>query len=404
MQLSAALGFGACIFSRCAAVFTCSCDRHFVQCHLVSTFHQCFPSQDCESSASLLQAFEAAQVIDCIFFRCDDWLAHCSPQECLFSSAFVPNATDEKPHAHDKARPFHVVIDDGLSLDSLDELAAAPVTAALLLASGPADPHADDDIMYCYAFSRIASNHLSNHMQLSQDCLTLNPKPEFAWPQVQNQGYAWARSKDGVKPDSGLVSWQIRLNKTGAPNQEEFWVGVATVSAALRSPDLRQKEMWVFGNYEAHINGKVTKNYNFARGDLVTLELERHVQVDTAGQQRPAVNTLRIRVDGKQGMEIVGLPQFSVLFPVFYLSSRCSYTLVLADDEAESVARAARADSESDRISSASVSSCENPSAAAQTSVLAEAIPAAVDSDHSSADDTPRPVVDSSALGSSAAV
>lgn len=129
------------------------------------------------------------------------------------------------------AIPIQVVVDDGLSLNP----GAAPVTSSLLSVSSPADPHADDDIIYPYAFSRIASHHLSHQMQLSQDCLTLDPKPEFAWPQIQSQGYAWARSKEGIRPNAGIVRWQVRLNKTSATNQEDFWVGVATVTATLAS-------------------------------------------------------------------------------------------------------------------------------------------------------------------------
>ena len=255
----------------------------------------------------------------------------------MFSSIFVPKTESQGPeNAHHMARPIQVVVDDGYSLNP----GAAPVTSSLLSVSGPADPHADDDIIYPYAFSRIASHHLSHQMQLSQDCLTLDPKPEFAWPQIQSQGYAWARSKEGIRPNAGIVRWQVRLNKTSATNQEDFWVGVATVTATLASPNLRQKEMWVFGNYQAHKNGNVSQNYHFARGDVVTLELERRARLKTA---EVAVNTLRIRVDGKPGMEMADLPERAVLFPVFYLSSRCSYTIIPIEED---IAPAARADAE----------------------------------------------------------
>jgi hypothetical protein len=192
-------------------------------------------------------------------------------------------------------------------------------------------------------------------MQLSEDGLTLSPKSAFAWPVVQHQSYGWARSKDGIQPDAGLVSWRVRLNRTNAVNQDDFWVGVASVTADLTSTDVRQEQMWVFGSYQSHINDKVVQNYNFARGDVVTLEMERRASEDGARD----VNTLRIRVDGKRGMELTGLPRRSVLFPVFYLSCRCSYTIVLTDEEREIFAHVAQAGAESKQVAHTGMSGAD---------------------------------------------
>jgi len=184
--------------------------------------------------------------------------------------------------------------------------AAAIAVAAAAAAAAPPAPAA------LFPFSSRAE-HKAPDVVISPDRLTVT--------RTTNPNFSWARSERGVGAGCGVVRWALQLGKQNV--DYSFRVGVAS-DAFSEHTAIPPKQSWYFSDYYMFANGQQQSAYfnspPFAAGDVVTFELERAPGVD---------GVLRVRVAGKVGRELRGLPMDGVLYPIVCLANKKQrYTMV----------------------------------------------------------------------------
>jgi hypothetical protein len=125
---------------------------------------------------------------------------------------------------------------------------------------------------------------------------------------TSDNGCSWARSEWGVDAGCGLVRWAVQLSQECAGCA--FKLGVAS-DAFSEFTSIVPRQSWFFQHHCMYADGQRQGGYlnpfPFARGDVVTVELERAPGVD---------GVLRVRVAGKTPRELRGLPRDGMLYPI----------------------------------------------------------------------------------------
>ncbi len=295
-------------------------------------------------------------------FHCPSFLINL-PQDCLFSSSFSEEVMAKETvlktlsfqSLHSSALSELATISQhapqASSSDAdVDDQTSMPGQSSVAISSTRTQPvshYAFDQFVYHPTFRDFI-------VQPSPGDLTLSPK------NFSEGGLCWVKCNKTISKGSGCMRWQILLNMVPAPGHigHNFLLGVAKGNIDLLANNTQPNNIWAFGSRKAHFNGKVVlHSIGLTEGDLVTLELDRQAETESA--------TLFVTVE-RNGSR-VGQFKFKHLsasadfFPVVYLSASCSYTFVPfpdVHDDTVSISLTKSSNNEEAQSSSASSVGC----------------------------------------------